>query len=210
MEIGEGELLVGTMQIVVVLAPAQEQGIDAQMLLDEPDNRNRAPLANENRPRTKAGLDGADRSLDARRFRIDDDGRRTVMTDDLISHTRRTNLRDMFVELPLDRLGVLVGHQPETELGTPLARQYGLGARTGITAEDPVDIAGGPGPLPFERGITGFTLQGGDAEIGLKLGLREGQLGELSPLPVFERLDRIVKAGNLDLAVRALSSWRGS
>ena len=35
MKIGEGKLLVGAMQIVVVLAPAQEQGVDAQVLLDQ-------------------------------------------------------------------------------------------------------------------------------------------------------------------------------
>ena len=34
MEVGEGELLVGSVQVIVVLAPAQEQCIDAQVLLD--------------------------------------------------------------------------------------------------------------------------------------------------------------------------------
>ena len=163
-EVGEGELLVGAVQVVVVLAPAQEQGVDAQVLLDEPDDRDRAPLANENGPGAEAGLDRADRGLDAGRFDIDQDGRRTVVADDLVGHARRADLRDVFPELPLDRLGVLVGNQAETELGAPLAGQHGLGAGAGVTAEDAVDVARGPGPLPLERGVAGLTLQGGNAE----------------------------------------------
>ena len=68
-EVGEGELLVGAVQVVVVLAPAQEQRIDAQLLLDQPDDRDRAPLADEDRLGAEARLDGADRGPDARAYR---------------------------------------------------------------------------------------------------------------------------------------------
>ena len=78
-EVGEGELLVGSVQVVVVLAPAQEQGVDAQVLLDQPDDRDRAPLADEDGLGAEAGLDGADRGPDAGRVDIDQDRRRPVM-----------------------------------------------------------------------------------------------------------------------------------
>src|SRR5215468_8659557 len=49
-EIGDREFLVGSVEIIVVLAPAQEQSVHAQVLLDEPDYRDRAPLAHEHGP----------------------------------------------------------------------------------------------------------------------------------------------------------------
>ena len=69
MEVGQGELLVGAVQVIVVLAPAQEQGVDAEVLLDEPHDRDRAALANEDGPVAEAGLDGAHRGLDTRAYR---------------------------------------------------------------------------------------------------------------------------------------------
>ena len=68
-EVGERELLVGPVEVVVVLAPAEEQGIDAQVLLDQADDRDRAPLADEDRLGAEPGLDGPDRGADARACR---------------------------------------------------------------------------------------------------------------------------------------------
>ena len=148
-----------------------------------PDDRNRASLANEDWPGAEAGLDRTDRGLDAGRIDIDQDGRSAVVADDLVSHAGRADLGDVFLELPRDRLGVLVGNQAEAELGAPLAREHGLGSGAGITAEDAVDIARRPGPLPLERGIAGLTLERSYAEIGLKLGFRKRQFGKLGRAP---------------------------
>ena len=90
----------------------------------------------------------------------------------------------MLPELPFDRLGILVGNQPETELRPRLAREHRLGPGSGITAENAVDIAGRPGPLPLERGVSLLALQGRHAQIGLKLGLGEGQPGEFGRVPI--------------------------
>ena len=79
----------------------------------------------------KAGLDRADRRLDAGGIDIDQNGRRTVMGDDLVGHARRADPGDVLPELPLDRLGVLVGNQAEAELRARLARKHRLGAGPG-------------------------------------------------------------------------------
>ena len=96
------------------------------------------------------------------RIDIDQDGRRPVMGDDLVRHAGRADPGDVFAELPLDRLGVLVGNQPEAELGAGLAGQHGLGAGAGVAAEDSVDVARRPGPLPLERGVAGLAVQARD------------------------------------------------
>ena len=87
------ELLVGAVQVIVVLAPAQEQGVDPQVLLDQPHDGNRAPLADENRLGAEPGLDGPDRGPETGSFDIDQHGRRAVVGDHLVGHARRTDPR---------------------------------------------------------------------------------------------------------------------
>ena len=168
MEIGDRELLVGPVQVVVVLAPAQKQGVDAQLLLDQADDRNRAPFADEDGLRAETGLDRPDGGPHARGIGVDQNGRRTVVGDDLISHALGADPRDVLAELFLDGLRVLVGNQPEAELGAGLAGEHGLGAGAGITAEDPVDVAGGPRPFPLQRREAGLAFEARHSEIGLE------------------------------------------
>ena len=68
-EVGDRELLVRPVEVIVVLAPAQKQRVDAQLLLDQADDRNRAPLADEDRLGSETGLDRPDGGLDARAYR---------------------------------------------------------------------------------------------------------------------------------------------
>src|SRR5437660_1700037 len=63
-EVGQGELLVGAVQVVVVLAPAEQQGVDAELGLEQADDRDGAPLADEDRPRAETGLDRPGRRAD--------------------------------------------------------------------------------------------------------------------------------------------------
>ena len=112
----------------------------------------------------------------------------------------------MLAELAVDGLGVLVGDEPEAQLGPGLAGEHGLGPGPGIAAEDAVDVAGRPGPLPLERRVAGLAVERRHAEVGLELGLGERQLGELGPLPVLQRPDGVVEAGDLDPAVGALEA----
>ena len=100
MKVGEGEFLVGPVQVIVILAPAQKQRIDAQVLFDQPHDRDRASLANEDGLGAKASLDRTHGGLDARGIDIDQNGRRAMMADDLIGHTRRADRGDVFLELP--------------------------------------------------------------------------------------------------------------
>ena len=69
MEVGQRELLVGPVQVIVVLAPAQQEGIDAELLLEQPDDRDRAAFADEDRLGAEARLDGPHRGPDARACR---------------------------------------------------------------------------------------------------------------------------------------------
>ena len=55
MEIGQGELLVGTVGVVVVLTPAQQQRIGFQLLVESGDDGNRASFAGEDRPAAEGG-----------------------------------------------------------------------------------------------------------------------------------------------------------
>ena len=54
MEVGQAELLVGTVRVVVVLAPAQQQDVGVQGLVEPGDDGDRAAFAGVDRRRPKA------------------------------------------------------------------------------------------------------------------------------------------------------------
>ena len=60
MEVGDREFFVGPVQVIVVLAPAEQKRVDAQLLLDQADDRDRAALADEDRLLAEPDLDGPD------------------------------------------------------------------------------------------------------------------------------------------------------
>ena len=78
----------GPVQVVVVLAPAEQEGIDAELVLEQADDGDRAPLADEDRRRAEPGLDGADGGADAGAVDADQHGRCAVVVDDLVGHAR--------------------------------------------------------------------------------------------------------------------------
>ncbi len=121
-------------------------------------------------------------------------------------HARRADRLDVGPELRGDRLRVLVGHEPEAQLRAGHAGQDRLGPGPLVAAVEAVDVAGRPGPLPLQGRVAGLALQRGDAQARLELGLRERQPGELGPLPVLQRADRVVEAGDPDAAVGPLQA----
>ena len=56
-EVGQRELLVRAVEVVVVLAPAEQEGIDAELRLEQADDRDRASFADEDRRLAEPGLD---------------------------------------------------------------------------------------------------------------------------------------------------------
>ncbi len=65
-----------------------------------------------------------------------------LVADELHRTIRRDHACDIFAEVLLDGLGVLVLHEAERNLRTRLRRDHGLGAGSGIAAPDAVAIAG--------------------------------------------------------------------
>ena len=57
-------------------------------------------------------------------------------------------------------------------------------------------------PTSLERAVAFLSHQGGHGKIGLELGLRERHLGEFRTLPVFQRLDGVIKSLDPDPAIR--------
>ena len=135
------------MQVIVVLAPAQQQRVHFQVLLEQSHDRNRPPFADEDRLAAETCLDGPDRGPEAGAIDADQHRRRTVMGDDLDGNPRWSYLADVGAEKLADGLGILVGNEPETELCPGLAGQDRLGAGARIAAEEAVDIASWASPL---------------------------------------------------------------
>lgn len=58
MKVGEAELLVGAVCIVIVQAPTQQQRIAAQLRFESVDDRNRTAFANKHRCGAESSFDG--------------------------------------------------------------------------------------------------------------------------------------------------------
>ncbi len=190
------------MQVIVVLAPAQQQRVHFQVLLDQSHHRNRSPLADENRLAAEPCLDGPDRGPETGTIHADQHGRRTLMGDDLDGNSGWSDLPDVGAKELADGRRLLVGYQPKTELRSRLAGENRLGSGSRIAAEQAVDIAGGSSPLPLERGVAILAHQSRHGQIGLEIRLRERHLGEFGAFPVFQRLDSVVKPRDPDLSIR--------
>ena len=121
--------------------------------LIRPDDRDRAPFADEDGLGAEADLDGPDGGPDAGGVDVDQHRRGPVVGHDLDGHPGGRDLPDVLAEEGLDGLGVLVGDEAEAELRPGLAGQDRLGPGPGVAAEEAVDVAGRPGPLPFEGGV---------------------------------------------------------
>src|SRR5271157_5277140 len=94
-KIGQRELLIGAVQVVVVLAPAKQERVNFQVLLEQPHNRNGASLADEDRLGAEARLDGPDRGPEAGAVDADQHGRCTLMSDHLDGNSWWSELADM-------------------------------------------------------------------------------------------------------------------
>ena len=159
-EVGQGELLVRPVQVVVVLAPAEQERIDAELRLEQADDGDRAPFADEDRRACRSPPRSArDRRVDAGAVDGDQHGGRALVIDDLVGDARRADGLDVRPELPATVLGVLVGHEAEAELRAGLAGQDRLGARPLVAAEEPVDVAGRPGPVALERRVARLAFE---------------------------------------------------
>ena len=83
----------GLWRIVVVLAPAHQQRIGAQPLVESCDDGNRAAFAGKYGPAAESVLDGPGRRLDVRAVQRHQHARRTVMLDQFDFHARRSTVR---------------------------------------------------------------------------------------------------------------------
>ena len=206
-EVGQRELLVGAVEVVVVLAPAQEQGIDARCCLSRPTTGIEPPSRMKTGLGAEARLDGPDRGAEAGGVDVDQHGRRPVVRDDLDGHARRADRpRRARGRARRSVLGSWSGTRRKLSFAPALQGRTVLGPGPGVAAVEAVDVAGRPGPLPLERGVARLARQGRHGQVGLELGLRERQLGELGTLPVLQRLDGVVEPGDLDPAVGPLQA----
>ena len=92
MEIGQGELLVGTVRVVVVLPPAEQQGVGLQRLVEIQHDGDRSALAGIDRLAAEGVLDRPGGRRDVGAVQRDHDAGRAVMVDQFPGHARRTGL----------------------------------------------------------------------------------------------------------------------
>src|SRR5579864_9019093 len=152
-EISQAELLVRPVQVIVGLAPAEQQRVDAKLCLDQSHHGYRPALADEDWLLPEPGLNGPNRCVDARAVDAHQYRGSAVMVNDFVRDPRRTNGADMIAKQPADRCGLLVGHQAEAQLGARHARQDRFWSGTLVAAVQAVHVAGRPRPAPLERRV---------------------------------------------------------
>src|SRR5262245_45903364 len=77
-EVGQGEMFVGTVQIVAVPAPAQQECIESQNAAEAAYDRDRAPLANHDRIDGERAFDRAPRRRQVMLIGLEDECGRTM------------------------------------------------------------------------------------------------------------------------------------
>ena len=151
MEVGQAEFFVGAVRVVVVQAPAQQQGIDSQQIVKGRHDRDRAPFAHEHRLRPKPCSIARCGGRHIRAVQRHHHARRAVHVDQFHLDARRAELAQACFERRGDLVRILIRHQAEAELGPGPRRQHRLGPFALIAAPQAVDVERRPGPAALER-----------------------------------------------------------
>src|SRR5664279_5461141 len=145
------------MRAAVRQRQANEKRFDAENGTELRDDRNAPSLADERGIFAERFAQCALRGLPDRRMRISQVPRPTVASRNFHRDARRQMLFEMSGGEIQDLFTILIGHEPEGELGHRMAPDYGFGSNTLVTATDAIDLRRRPPPDSFQRGVTLFA-----------------------------------------------------
>ena len=175
MEAGQVVLLVRRMDAVVVEREADQDRLGVQHLAEVPHDRDRPARAGEDR-RFRPFV--AERRLRGPEFRAvggHDRGPSALAGVEVEREIRRKPVAQETLEIAQDRLGVLVAHEPEGELGRGLRGQHRLAAGADIAAPDAVALGGRAGPDLLEHRIARLAARLAEADLAQERRVVEGQ-----------------------------------
>src|SRR5690242_1154104 len=116
MKVGQRKLFVGAVRVIVVQPPAEQERIDAKLLLEVRHNRNRPALAHENRLFSKALLDRLLGRRDIGTVERNNDARRTVRNANFQFNAWRTMFKQKLLHRRRDSIRILFWHQAKTDI----------------------------------------------------------------------------------------------
>ena len=208
--VGQGELLVGAVRVVVFESPAEQQVSTPRI------SRNRVTMGIEPPSRMKTGRRPNPRSIAAEAAATKglSRGTRTPGAPCISSNSMRmpagqSDSRKGRSAAATLR-GILPRHEPKAEFGPGPTRQDGLAPLALISAPQPVDVESGAGPAAFERREPPLAAQVRHADLPHEFLFVKRQRRELGPLPLRQRNDVIIESGHLNPAVRVDQLRRGS
>src|SRR6266480_2907178 len=112
---------------------------------------------------------------------------------------------DRGLELPLDRLELLVGNEPHADFRSRFGGNHRLGTFAGEPTENAVDLERGQCPQALEHGVLFETNQAFALDtLGEEVLLVERELLPRRELRFRRTFDRPIHAGNVDAAILAL------
>ena len=116
MEVFDAEVFVRAVQIVAVLAPPQQQSVDAENLFEAADNRNGSACANHHGNLSERLFDGRLCGGHVRTVEVRDARRRSVLRRELKFQTRRQIVRQKLSQRFSQLVRILIGYQPARDL----------------------------------------------------------------------------------------------
>src|SRR6266540_5469938 len=164
---GEGlqaEFLVGRMRIVVRQREAEHQGVRAKYFFEVRHDGNRAAFAQQHRLVAKSRFERAQTGLSQRARGRDEIRFPAVPALYLQANGRRTNAFQVLPDELFSATGMLVGDEPEGELGACPGGNNRLAPFALIAAGQTIDFNGGACRALFLRREAAFAKQFGYAE----------------------------------------------
>src|SRR5438094_520800 len=117
MKIGQAEFFIGAVGVVIIQSPAEQQTIDTQPLAKVRDDRDRAPLADEDRRHVESLFNGFPCGCDIGTIERYDDGFSSVSYNQLDLDARWTAGHQEVPRGVGDLLWILIRNQAKAEFG---------------------------------------------------------------------------------------------
>src|SRR5271165_1150619 len=165
-EVGEVELFVGSVEVVVRKAKAHHDGRNLQVPLEVTNNGDRSTGADEDSVLVPDLFEGARGGLDVRVVGANDDGLAGMDEADVEFDAIWLQRFDIALVLGEGLLRILVGYEAHGDFGDSFGGDDGFCACTGEAAGHTMHIERRTRPGTLEDGVAGLAGEAGRADFG--------------------------------------------